>query len=115
MIVPLNISGLVIAFVTFIFIGVFHVLVVKIEYYFGKKPWPIFALAGCISLGASLLTDVCFLSAIAAIFGATCLWSIRELFEQEKRVAKGWFPKREASTNHEVESAFVPDSSNLNT
>ncbi|MFR3007686.1 MAG: DUF4491 family protein [Blautia faecis] len=24
----------------------------------------------------------------------SCFWSIKELKEQEKRVAKGWFPKR---------------------
>ena len=28
------------------------------------------------------------------ILGVSCFWSIKELKEQEKRVAKGWFPKR---------------------
>ena len=27
--------------------------------------------------------------------GASSFWSIGELFEQRKRVEKGWFPKRE--------------------
>lgn len=27
------------------------------------------------------------------ITGFSCFWSIKELFEQEKRVEKGWFPK----------------------
>ena len=28
------------------------------------------------------------------VLGVSCFWSIKELKEQEKRVAKGWFPKR---------------------
>jgi len=31
-------------------------------------------------------------SAILGIFGASSLWSIKELFEQRDRVKKGWFP-----------------------
>ena len=27
------------------------------------------------------------------VLGASFLWSVKELFEQEKRVEKGWFPK----------------------
>ena len=26
-------------------------------------------------------------------FRITCIWSIKELFEQEERVKKGWFPE----------------------
>ena len=29
---------------------------------------------------------------IVAVLGVTFLWSIKELFEQEERVKKGWFP-----------------------
>ena len=29
---------------------------------------------------------------VVAVLGVTCLWSIKELFEQEERVKKGWFP-----------------------
>ena len=32
---------------------------------------------------------------IFAVFAASSLWSIRELFQQEKRVEKGWFPKKD--------------------
>ena len=28
------------------------------------------------------------------VLGVSCFWSIKELKEQEIRVAKGWFPKR---------------------
>ena len=32
------------------------------------------------------------LSSIVGVAGASLLWSIGELFEQKKRVEKGWFP-----------------------
>jgi len=32
-------------------------------------------------------------SAILATLGFSLLWSIHELFQQRKRVEKGWFPK----------------------
>ena len=31
-------------------------------------------------------------STLLAVWGASSLWSIGELFEQRGRVAKGWFP-----------------------
>ena len=33
--------------------------------------------------------------AVLGILAFSCFWSIRELFEQEQRVRKGWFPKKE--------------------
>ena len=36
-----------------------------------------------------------FVSAALGVAGMSCLWSILELKEQEKRVARGWFPKKE--------------------
>jgi hypothetical protein len=29
------------------------------------------------------------------ITGSSCLWGIKEMFEQEKRVERGWFPRKE--------------------
>ena len=40
-----------------------------------------------VVLGAGEIT------ALLAVWGASSLWSIGELFEQRERVAKGWFPK----------------------
>ncbi len=39
--------------------------------------------------------------ALLAVWGASSLWSIGELFEQRRRVEKGWFPanpKRQAKS-----------------
>ena len=46
--------GVVIAVIAFLLIGVFHPIVIKAEYYFGKRVWPVFLLAGLIFLAASL-------------------------------------------------------------
>ena len=85
----MNYSGLA----TFLLIGVFHVIVVKGEYYFSKKIWPLFLATGIASLFISLFISSPVISSLIAVFGISCLWSIRELFEQEDRVKKGWFPK----------------------
>ena len=35
-----------------------------------------------------------FVGDMLVVWGASSFWSIGELFEQRKRVEKGWFPKR---------------------
>ena len=89
----MNYSGLILGVATFLLIGVFHVIVVKGEYYFSKKIWPLFLATGIASLFTSLFISSSVISSLIAVFGISCLWSIRELFEQEDRVKKGWFPK----------------------
>ena len=89
----MNINGLLVGAATFLLIGCFHVVVVKTEYYFTKNVWPVFALVGAGFLVLSLFLSDFAASSVAAVFGITCLWSIKELFEQEKRVEKGWFPR----------------------
>lgn len=89
----MNYSGLILGVATFLLIGVFHVIVVKGEYYFSKKIWPLFLATGIASLFISLFISSPVISSLIAVFGISCLWSIRELFEQEERVKKGWFPK----------------------
>lgn len=89
----MNYSGLILGVATFLLIGVFHVIVVKGEYYFSKKIWPLFLATGIVSLFISLFISSPVISSLIAVFGISCLWSIRELFEQEDRVKKGWFPK----------------------
>ncbi|MFT3983797.1 MAG: DUF4491 family protein [Lachnospiraceae bacterium] len=88
----MNFQGLIIGIAAFIIIGVFHPIVIKAEYYIGKKLWPLFLFAGLLLIGSSLFINNITVSAIIGITGFTSLWSIHELFEQEKRVKKGWFP-----------------------
>jgi hypothetical protein len=84
-------------------IGLFHPVVIKGEYYFGKNIWPLFLIAGLsLSTAACIISQPDF-SALLGITGFTCFWSIKELFDQEKRVERGWFP-RNPSRNHTEKS-----------
>ena len=89
----MNFYGLIIGAATFLLIGCFHVIVVKAEYYFSKNIWPLFLIVGTAALVLSLFTANSIISGLIAVFGISCLWSIKELIEQEERVKKGWFPK----------------------
>ena len=88
-------SGLIIAIATFFTIGLFHPIVIKTEYYFGTRPWWLFLLFGLAFIIASLFVANTIISPILGVVGCSCHWSILELFEQKKRVERGWFPKRE--------------------
>lgn len=88
----MNFSGILVGMISFASIGVFHPIVIKCEYYFSKNCWPVFLVCGLILLAVSACISNVFVSSIIAVVGFSCLWSIYELFEQEKRVQKGWFP-----------------------
>lgn len=90
----MNFEGIIIGISTFLIIGIFHPLVIKGEYYFGVKCWWVFLIMGIGALAASLFIDNTTISILTAVWGASSLWGIGELFEQRKRVEKGWFPKR---------------------
>lgn len=90
----LHFTGLIIGVATFVVIGIFHPLVIKGEYYFGVKCWWAFLLMGIAAVAGSLFVDDILWSTLLAVWGASSFWSIGELFEQRKRVEKGWFPKR---------------------
>ena len=86
-------AGLLIGICTFLIIGLFHPLVIKAEYYWGTKCWWLFLLLGITGIVASLKTSNIMLSSLLGVFAFSSFWSIKEVFEQEKRVKKGWFPK----------------------
>lgn len=88
-----HLSGLVIGICTFLIIGLFHPVVIKAEYYWGTRCWWLFLLLGIIGIVVSLLTNYILFSALAGVFAFSSFWTIKELFEQEERVKKGWFPK----------------------
>jgi hypothetical membrane protein len=85
-------EGLIIGFLSLAVIGIFHPIVIKCEYYFSDKIWPLFLLMGLGAVLLSCLVSQRILSAFLAIWGCTCFWSILELKKQTKRVEKGWFP-----------------------
>ncbi|MBQ2808856.1 MAG: DUF4491 family protein [Bacteroidaceae bacterium] len=85
-------SGIIIGVATFLIIGLFHPLVIKAEYYIGVKSWWLFMLLGIVFAGASLLVGNLILSIILGVVAFSSFWSIGEVFQQKKRVEKGWFP-----------------------
>lgn len=89
----MNITGLLIGGAAFMIIGIFHPIVIKCEYYFTYKIWPVFLFLGAVALILSYLTKTVMASSLLGILGFTCLWSIIELKEQKERVNKGWFPQ----------------------
>lgn len=89
----MNWEGLLIGIVTFLIIGLFHPIVVKCEYYWGTKCWWIFLLLGIVGVAVSICVKSLLLSAICGVFAFSSFWTIKEIFEQEERVKKGWFPK----------------------
>ncbi len=89
----MNLYGLILGAIAFLIIGLFHPIVIKGEYYFGKKIWIVFLIVGILFLICSFFVQNIYGSTVLGIVGFSCLWAIRELFEQEERVEKGWFPK----------------------
>ena len=87
-----HLAGLFIGICTFLIIGLFHPVVVKAEYYWGTKCWWIFLVLGIAGVIASLSIDNVILSSLLGVFAFSSFW-IKEVFEQEERVQKGWFPK----------------------
>ena len=73
----INFDGLLIGIATFLIIGLF------------------LGIAGTV---ASLLVESVFVSAICGVFAFSSFWTIKEVFEQEERVLKGWFPKNPKRT-----------------
>ena len=88
----LNFFGILIGVATFLVIGLFHPLVIKAEYYIGVKSWWLFLLLGLATVVASLLVHNLVVSILLGVVAFSSFWSIGEVFQQRKRVEKGWFP-----------------------
>ncbi|MGD8603192.1 MAG: DUF4491 family protein [Anaerolineales bacterium] len=95
----MNWQGILIGGAAFIIIGIFHPIVIKSEYHFGVRVWPVFLVVGLLCLALSTQMSSTLGAAITGIFGFSSLWSIHELIEQEERVRKGWFPANPKRAN----------------
>lgn len=90
----LNFYGLIIGLVMLISTGLGHIIVIKGEYHFGVKLWPLFLIVGIFCSFSSFIVKNDLLSGSLGIIGVTFLWGIHELIQQRERVRKGWFPKK---------------------
>ncbi len=84
----MNWTGILLGFTALLIIGIFHPVVVKAEYYFGKRIWPVFFVAGVFFSVLSLFTSQLW-SIIWGILGFSLFWSTIEIFKQHERVLKG--------------------------
>jgi len=83
--------GILVGILSFLIIGIFHPIVVKLEYHYSKKVWPVYLIGGIIACVLSILIHHPLVSPVLAVLGFTCFWSIKETYEQEERVQKAWF------------------------
>ncbi len=90
--------GLTIGICTFLVIGLFHPVVIKCEYYFGTRCWWWFLLLGIAAAVASIIVSDIFWSSLLGVVGFSSFWTIKEIFEQQERVKKGWFPRNPRRT-----------------
>ena len=89
----MNFSGIITGASVFLSIGICHPAVIKMEYKWGRGSWWIWLLAGLFFCTLSLFIDNDSVSIIIGGFAFCCLWGIHEMFLQEKRVLRGWFPE----------------------
>jgi hypothetical protein len=88
-----HLLGLVIGVSTFLIIGVFHPVVIKCEYYYGTKCWWWFLILGLVGVALSISIENVLWSSLLGVFSFSSFWTIKEIFDQKKRVIKGWFPR----------------------
>ncbi len=85
----LNWQGVLVGLLAFLAIGVCHPLVIKAEYFFGKKIAWLFLLLGIVIAGLSLFPQNTFISIALGVIGFSFLWSAHEVVQQHKRVLWG--------------------------
>ena len=74
-------------------IGLFHPVVIQCEYHFGTGCWWWFLLLGLVGVGLSIWVNNILYSTLLGVFSFSSFWTIKEIFDQKKRVEKGWFPR----------------------
>ena len=87
-----NLTGIVIGLGTFLIIGMFHPVVIKCHYRFGTACWWWFLVLGLACCGASVAVSDLVISILLGVVAFSSFWTIGEIFQQQKRVDRGWFP-----------------------
>ncbi len=94
-----NFSGFIVGLFVFVTIMFARWLCIWGEYHFTKTFWIAFLVIGIIGLSVSLYSENLIFSSAMSAFGFIFLWGIHETIEQEERVKKGWFKKKENKKN----------------
>jgi hypothetical protein len=96
----IHLEGLLIGLAAFVLIGLFHPVVIRVEYHFGKKVWPLFLFTGLAAIAGSLFPDQRIPSVLLGVLGFALIWSTIELFKQHERVLKGQAQKNPKRKYH---------------
>lgn len=95
----MNYYGLLIGLISFLIIGMFHPLVIKMEYYFGRKSWWFLLIPAIFFMLLSFALSAVY-SIVFGVLSFACIWSIIEIFKQHERVLKGQ-AKRNPKRNYD--------------
>lgn len=96
----MNFSGVIVGAAVFLIIGICHPIVIKMEFYWGKRSWWVLCLAGAFFAAVSILVADVIWSTILGAAAFSCFWGIHELLAQEMRVIRGWFPENPARSEY---------------
>ena len=88
----MNFTGILLGLCSFLVIGIFHPLVIKAEYHFGRRSWWAFLIMGLIFMALSLACRNQFLSILFGVTACSALRGIGEVTEQHIRVKPLCFP-----------------------
>ncbi len=102
----MNFYGLLLGVIAFLTIGISHPVVAKTEYYWGKKTWWIFFIAGLLFSVVSLFMESVLGSVILGTIGFSSFWSTHEIFKQHNRVLRGQ-AKRNPNRVYEISGIFL--------
>ena len=86
-------EGIATGAAVFLIIGICHPIVIKLEYHIGRIGWVIWLLSGLVFAALSVFAATGLLSTVLGAAAFSCFWAILEMFQQEQRVLKGWFPE----------------------
>ena len=89
----MNFGGIELGAAVFLIIGICHPVVIKMEYYWGKRSWWILLVVGLAFSIASLFMSNTLSASVSGAAAFSCFWGIHELLAQEMRVLRGWFPE----------------------
>ncbi len=78
-------EGIIIGVATFFLIGIFHPLVIKGEYYFGRKINKYFIIVGIIFVALSIYIKSLIPSIFAGVIACCCFWSVGEVIRARKK------------------------------
>ena len=92
----MNFSGIILGAAVFLIIGICHPIVIKMEYYWGKKSWWVLLVVGLAFAALSLFVKNTVGASVLGAAAFSCFWGIHEILFQEMRVLRGWFPENPA-------------------